>query len=52
MTTESDRKQARSRFNRTVKMFVCLFLLSLILFFVGGKGYADIEKEVDRKWIR
>lgn len=36
MTTETDRKQARSRFNRTVKMFVCLFLLSLILFFVGG----------------
>lgn len=36
MTTETDRKPERSRFNRTVKIFVCLFLLSLILFFVGG----------------
>ena len=36
MTTETNRKPERSRFNRTVKIFVCLFLLSLILFFVGG----------------
>ena len=36
MTMESDRKPERSRVIRTVKRFVCLFLLSLILFFVGG----------------
>ena len=36
MTTEMDRKPERSRVNRVLKRFVCLFLLSLILFFVGG----------------
>lgn len=36
MTTETDRKPERSRVNRVLKRFVCFFLLSLILFFVGG----------------
>ena len=52
MTTESDRKPERSRFNRTVKLFVWFFLLSLILFFVGGNILWEINSRTSAVVLR
>jgi len=52
MTTETDRKQARSRVNRVLKRFVCLFLLSLILFFACGNILWEINSRTSAVVLR